>query len=53
MDYKDTLFMGKTDFEMRGNLNTKEPNIQKKWYAMHLYEKVLKKNENKKRIYLA
>lgn len=23
MDYKDTLFMGKTDFEMRGNLNTK------------------------------
>ncbi len=48
MDYKDTLFMGKTDFEMRGNLNTKEPNIQKKWYAMHLYEKVLKKNENKR-----
>lgn len=48
MDYKDTLFMGKTDFEMRGNLNTKEPNIQKKWYAMHLYEKVLKKNETKR-----
>ncbi len=48
MDYKDTLFMGKTDFEMRGNLNTKEPNIQKKWYAMHLYEKVLKKNESKR-----
>ncbi len=48
MDYKDTLFIGKTDFEMRGNLNTKEPNIQKKWYAMHLYEKVLKKNENKR-----
>lgn len=48
MDYKDTLFMGKTDFEMRGNLNTKEPNIQKKWYDMHLYEEVLKKNVNKR-----
>ena len=47
-NYKDTLFIGKTDFKKRGNLNTKEPNIQKKWYAMHLYEKVLKKNENKR-----
>ena len=48
MDYKDTLFMGKTDFEMRGNLNVKEPNIQKKWHDMHLYEEVLKKNANKR-----
>lgn len=48
MDYKDTLFMGKTDFEMRGNLNNKEPNIQKKWQEMKLYEEVLKKNKDKK-----
>ncbi len=48
MDYKDTLFMGKTDFEMRGNLNNKEPNIQKKWQEMNLYEEVLKKNKDKK-----
>ena len=30
-DYKDTLLMGKTNFEMRGNLGQKEPLIQEKW----------------------
>ncbi len=48
MDYKDTLFMGKTDFEMRGNLNNKEPKIQEKWKKMDLYNKVIKKNEGKR-----
>ncbi|MDE5566310.1 MAG: isoleucine--tRNA ligase, partial [Anaeroplasmataceae bacterium] len=48
MDYKDTLFMGKTAFEMKGNLNTKEPNIQKKWHDMDLYNQVIKNNEGKK-----
>lgn len=48
MDYKDTLFMGKTEFEMRGNLSNKEPNIQKKWEDMDLYNKVIKKNEGKR-----
>ena len=36
-DYKDTLYMGKTSFEMRGNLNNKEPLIQKKWAELDLY----------------
>ena len=48
MDYKDTLFMGKTEFEMRGNLNMKEPMIQKKWQDMALFEAVLKKNADRK-----
>ncbi len=48
MDYKDTLFMGKTEFEMRGNLTNKEPKIQEKWKTMHLYEKVLEKNAGKR-----
>ena len=48
MDYKDTLFMGKTEFEMRGNLNNKEPKIQEKWDKMDLYNAVIKKNEGKK-----
>jgi len=47
-DYKDTLFMGKTTFEMRGNLNNKEPQIQKKWEDIDLYHKVIKKNEGKR-----
>ncbi len=48
MDYKDTLFMGKTDFEMRGNLNNKEPKIQDKWNQMDLYHQVIRKNEGKR-----
>ena len=47
-DYKDTLFMGKTAFEMRGNLNNKEPQIQEKWEKMDLYNKVIRKNEGKR-----
>ena len=47
-DYKDTLYMGKTAFEMRGNLNNKEPQIQKKWKDMDLYNKVIRKNEGKR-----
>lgn len=44
-DYKSTLFMGQTQFEMRGNLPTKEPKIQEAWEQMNLYNKVIKKNE--------
>jgi isoleucyl-tRNA synthetase len=29
INYKDTLNILKTDFEMKGNLNTKEPSFQK------------------------
>ncbi len=47
-DYKDTLFMGKSTFEMRGNLSNKEPLIQKKWEDMDLYNKVIRKNEGKR-----
>lgn len=48
MDYKDTLFMGKTEFEMKGNLSTKEPKIQQKWKDLDLYNLVIKQNEGKK-----
>ena len=33
MDYKDTLLMLKTNFEMRGNLAQKEPVLVEKWKA--------------------
>ena len=47
-DYKDTLFMGKSNFEMRGNLTNKEPQIQENWEKIDLYNKVIKKNEGKR-----
>lgn len=47
MDYKDTLLMPKTDFEMRGNLTKKEPLILKKWEEMHLYDLMTEQNKEK------
>ena len=38
--YKDTVFLPKTDFPMRGDLPQKEPVIQKKWADMDLYAKL-------------
>lgn len=45
MDYKDTLLMPKTAFEMRGNLPTKEPQILKRWQEDNYYETLLKQHE--------
>lgn len=35
--YKDTVFLPKTDFPMRGELPKREPEILKQWQAMDLY----------------
>ena len=45
MDYKDTLLMPNTAFEMRGNLPKKEPGIQEKWEKMRLYDKMVEMNK--------
>jgi isoleucyl-tRNA synthetase len=39
-DYKDTIFLPKTDFPMRGGLPQKEPEILKKWEELDLYAKM-------------
>lgn len=52
MEYKDTLLMPKTAFEMRGKLPTKEPNYQKRWAEQHLYEEMLKKRDGAPRFVL-
>ncbi len=48
MDYKDTLKMPQTEFEMRGNLTKKEPGIQKNWQDIDLYGKMLEKRKDAK-----
>lgn len=45
MDYKDTLNMPKTDFEMRGNLAKKEPGILEEWEKDSYYETFLKHHD--------
>jgi len=36
-DYKDSVFLPKTDFPMRGSLAQKEPELLARWRAMDLY----------------
>ena len=38
MDYKDTLSMNKSNFEMRGNLSMKEPILVEKWKMEQIYQ---------------
>ncbi|MBU4689901.1 isoleucine--tRNA ligase [Mycoplasma zalophidermidis] len=44
-NYKDTLNMPKTDFEMRANLTKKEPQFRQLWLDNQIYRKVLEKNK--------
>lgn len=46
-DFKGTLWMPKTDFPMRGNLPTREPEVQAVWEEKKLYDARMKKNETK------
>ncbi|WFQ90917.1 isoleucine--tRNA ligase [Mycoplasma feriruminatoris] len=46
--FKDTLLIGQTDFDMRANLNQKEPKFEQFWLDNQIYNKKMKLNENKK-----
>jgi isoleucyl-tRNA synthetase len=48
MDYKETLHMPKTDFEMRGNLAQKEPGILEKWEKNNHYQNILAHHKGEK-----
>ena len=48
MDYKDTLNMPKTDFEMRGNLARKEPGILAEWEKADHYNQILSRHKGEK-----
>ena len=40
MEYKDTLNLPRTDFPMKADLVTREPERLKKWYAAKLYQQI-------------
>jgi len=47
MNYKDTLLMPETEFQMRGNLPENEKIQREKWEEMDLYNKVREKNKGR------
>lgn len=44
-NYKDTLLMPKTNFEMRANLSQKEPIIQTFWQKNQVYQTLIDRNQ--------
>lgn len=48
MDYKNTLNMPETSFEMRGNLPQKEPGILKQWEENNYYQDLLQHHKGQK-----
>lgn len=49
LDFKKTLNMPSTKFDMKANLVEKEPLFRKKWLEDDIYQKVLKNNANNER----
>ena len=47
MEYKDTLLMPNTEFEMRANLTQKEPKFHERWREENLYEKMKEVHKDK------
>ncbi|MGE5702233.1 MAG: isoleucine--tRNA ligase [Clostridia bacterium] len=47
MDYSKTLHLPKTDFPMRGNLPTREPEVQTKWNEQDIYKKVQERTKGR------
>jgi isoleucyl-tRNA synthetase len=47
MDYKDTVFLPKTEFPMRGNLAQKEPELLTRWRLIDLYGLLRKRGAGK------
>ncbi len=45
--FKETVFLPKTDFPMRGNLPEKEPLMVQKWQEMDLYAEIRKASADK------
>ena len=51
MEYKDTIFLPKTSFEMRANLPVKELIILDKWDKQNIFQQLRKKSKGKKNLF--
>ena len=51
-DYRDTVFLPKTDFPMKAGLAAKEPAILERWAKIGLYERLRKERAGRERFLL-
>src|ERR1041385_1000565 len=52
MDYKDTLNLPRTDFPMKADLVSREPERLKKWESARLYEKIQRQRDGAEKFVL-
>lgn len=52
MDYKNTVFLPKTDFPMKAGLAKREPEFLDHWDKINLYAKLREKSKNQKKFIL-
>ena len=52
MEYKDTIFLPKTSFEMRGNLPEQEPKILEEWNKQNIFKKLREKSIGREKFVL-
>ena len=52
MEYKDTIFLPKTSFEMRANLPSKEPTLLENWDKQKIFLKLREKSKGKEKFVL-
>ena len=52
MEYKDTIFLPKTTFEMRANLPLKEPKILDDWDKQKIFKQLRKQSKGKEKFVL-
>ncbi len=52
MEYKDTIFLPKTSFEMRANLPQKEPKILEEWNKENIFLKIRQKSKGREKFIL-
>ena len=51
-DYKETVFLPKTDFPMRAGLPAKEPQILQRWEDMNLYKRLREVSQGREKFVL-
>ncbi|MFA6279510.1 MAG: isoleucine--tRNA ligase [Bdellovibrionales bacterium] len=51
-DYRDSVFLPKTDFPMRGSLPVKEPELLARWQKLGLYDRLREQAKGRKKFVL-
>ena len=52
LDYKETVYLPKTEFSMKAGLNKLEPRLLDRWKNINLYEKLREQSKGREKFIL-